>query len=190
MRVFLVGVGCVGKTTVGRLLASRLGYPFFDVDEEIEKHFGTSIERLQASFLTDYSYSKETSVVLKRIVTENQDCVAALPPSGLRDAYCRVVRQVDCVTIAIEDTPENILERITFYDVNSRLIERHLTDEEKRLHRKEIKKDITFFTKSYQRADLHADVAGLDADAVAEMIEGMLTPYQEGRIASGTAGGR
>lgn len=55
MRVVLVGVGCVGKTTIGRVLAGRLGCPFFDLDEDIEKHFGTSIERAQARFLTDYS---------------------------------------------------------------------------------------------------------------------------------------
>jgi len=183
MRVLLVGVSCVGKTTIGRLLARRLGYPFFDLDEEIEKHFGTTIERLRARFLTDYSYRKETSVVLKRIVTEKQDCVAALPPSGLRDAYLRVVRQVDCVTVAIEDTPENILERIIFYDIDSRPIEKRLTDEEKRLYRREIQKDITFFKKSYQRSDLHANIAGLDAEASAEMLQGLLAPHHGCRTA-------
>lgn len=48
MRVSLVGVSCVGTTTIGRILADRRGWPFFDLDEEIERHFGTSIERLQA----------------------------------------------------------------------------------------------------------------------------------------------
>ncbi len=117
MRVLLVGVSCVGKTTIGRLLAGRLGCSFFDLDEEIETHFNTSIKRLQARFLTDYSYRKEVSVVLKRIVAEHRDCVVALAPSGLRDAYLRVIRKVDCVTVAIEDTPENIVQRATFYDI-------------------------------------------------------------------------
>ncbi len=101
----------------------------------------------------------------------------ALAPSGLRDAYLRVIKKLPCVTVAIEDTPENILERITFYDIDSKLIQKHLTDEEKRLYRKEIKKDITFFKKSYQRADLHADIAGLDAEASAEMVEALLAPH-------------
>ena len=33
MKVLLVGVGCVGKTTIGRVLAARLGYPFLDLDD-------------------------------------------------------------------------------------------------------------------------------------------------------------
>src|SRR5713101_9485971 len=53
LRVSLVGVSCVGTTTIGRILADRRGWPFFDLDDEIERHFGTSIERLQARFLTE-----------------------------------------------------------------------------------------------------------------------------------------
>lgn len=176
MKVLLVGVGCVGKTTIGRVLADRLGYPFLDLDEEIEAHFSTSIERLQSRFLTDYSFRKEGSVVLRRIVTDNPNCVIACSPSGLRDAYLRVIRKTDCVTVAIEDTPENILERITFYDIDSRPIEKHLTAEEMMLYRKEIKKDITYFKTSYRRADFHARIAGLDPEASAKMIEGLLAP--------------
>jgi shikimate kinase len=177
MRVLLTGVGCVGKTTVGRLVADRLGYPFFDLDEEIERHFGTSVMRLQSRFLTDYSYRKEVSVVLTRIAGENKDCVIALPPSGLRDAYLRVIGKMECVTVAIEDTPENILSRIRFYDIDSRRIEKYLTGEEKKLYRKEIKKDVTYFRKSYQRADLHADITGLDGEASAEKIERLLAQH-------------
>jgi shikimate kinase len=58
LRVSLVGVSCVGTTTIGRILADRRGCPFFDLDEEVERHFGLSIERLQARFLTGYSYRK------------------------------------------------------------------------------------------------------------------------------------
>jgi len=174
VRVLLVGVGCVGKTTIGAILAQRIGCPFFDLDAEIERHFGTSVERLQARFLTDYSYRKECAVVLKQVAGDNPDCVIALPPSGLRDAYLRVVRKLECVTVVVEDASENILERIAFYDIDSKPIEKHLTQEEKRLYLREIKKDITYFRKSYERADLHADVAGLDAEAAAERIEALL----------------
>ena len=39
MKIILVGVSCVGKSTVGRILADQVGYKFFDFDFEVEKYF-------------------------------------------------------------------------------------------------------------------------------------------------------
>jgi hypothetical protein len=43
MRIFLAGVSCVGKTTVGARLAGCLECRFLDLDVEIERFFGTSM---------------------------------------------------------------------------------------------------------------------------------------------------
>ncbi len=49
MHIFLTGVSCVDKSTLGKLLAERVDLPFFDLDDEIEKYFGATIERLQTT---------------------------------------------------------------------------------------------------------------------------------------------
>ena len=41
--IFLIGLMAVGKSTVGRRLASVLGCPFVDSDEEIERRAGAAI---------------------------------------------------------------------------------------------------------------------------------------------------
>jgi len=46
MRVALVGARGAGKTSVGRILAERLGAPFLDTDAEIEKRSGCTIAEL------------------------------------------------------------------------------------------------------------------------------------------------
>lgn len=40
----MVGLMGAGKTSIGRRLAARIGFPFVDADEEIEAAAGTSIE--------------------------------------------------------------------------------------------------------------------------------------------------
>ncbi|HAN45261.1 MAG TPA: shikimate kinase [Cyanobacteria bacterium UBA8156] len=46
--VFLIGLMGAGKTTVGRLLAPRLGYTFVDTDALVEKATGKSVAALFA----------------------------------------------------------------------------------------------------------------------------------------------
>lgn len=43
MRVYLIGYMYSGKTTIGRKLAERLGYQFFDTDQFFESYYRTSI---------------------------------------------------------------------------------------------------------------------------------------------------
>jgi shikimate kinase len=48
LRVVLVGFMASGKSTVGRLLAERLGWAFVDFDEEIEQRTGRSVGQIFA----------------------------------------------------------------------------------------------------------------------------------------------
>ena len=43
MRIFLTGVSCVGKTTVGKKLAAMVGCTFFDLDQEITFFDGVTL---------------------------------------------------------------------------------------------------------------------------------------------------
>ena len=43
-KLFLVGFMATGKTTIGRILSSKLSLPFFDSDKEIESILGCSIK--------------------------------------------------------------------------------------------------------------------------------------------------
>lgn len=53
------------------------------------------------------------------------------------------------VTVVAHDTPENILERIIFYDIDSRPIDKHLTDEEQALYLRRSRADICYFKRPW-----------------------------------------
>src|SRR4030042_2510109 len=105
MRVFITGVSCVGKTTIGAILASRLDCRFYDLDGGIERFFETSIERLRNRFLTDESFRSEAARALMHILghPESRNCVIALPPSGLMGGYFRALKKAGGMTVVLKD---------------------------------------------------------------------------------------
>ncbi len=181
MRIFLTGVSCVGKTTIGIKLAELLNVNFFDLDDEIESFFNMSIERLQSKFITIHTFRNEAAKALVHLLDqpESQDSVIALSPSGLMGGYLRVMKKTSGITAAITDKPENILRRIEFFDIDSVPLEKELTSAEKKLYLREIKKDITYFGKSYHRANLQIDISGLDQVQAALKIQKTVEEFGE-----------
>ena len=173
MRVFLAGVACVGKTTVGARLADLLDCPFFDLDLEVERFYGTPIERLQSRYLTSHSFRLAAPRALTHVLSqvESGSWVIALPPRGLIGSYWTVVKKTqDAIIVVLEDVPENILKRITFYDIDSRQIQKTLTKREKGLYLRKIKGDITYFSRSFQKAHMPVDITGCNAEEASRKV--------------------
>ena len=50
MKIFLIGYRCTGKTTIGKFLAHRLNFNFFDTDLLIEQVSGLNISQIVEKF--------------------------------------------------------------------------------------------------------------------------------------------
>ena len=85
---------------------------------------------------------EETRIVLRELLNKKENVVIASCPSGLRDIYLREYKKSKenkentLISIYISDKPENILERITFYDKESRLLNKKLSEKEKKYYSK------------------------------------------------------
>jgi shikimate kinase len=173
MRIFLAGVSCVGKTAIGARLAELLRMRFFDLDVETERFYGMSIERLQNRHLTSHGFRLAVSRALQHVLSleESCHCVIALPPSGLLSALWKVIGKTrDATTVVLSDTPENILRRITFYDIESRLLQVKLTDHEQGLYLREIKRDIAYYKCSFRRANVTVDISSCGLEEASRKV--------------------
>ncbi|WP_373491946.1 shikimate kinase [Parasphingorhabdus sp.] len=70
--IVLVGLMGVGKTTVGRRLAKRLGLGFVDADEEIERAAGLTIEEIFNKFGEEYFRDGERRVIARLLEGKSQ----------------------------------------------------------------------------------------------------------------------
>ena len=69
-------MGC-GKSTLGKKLANKLYKPFFDLDDEIERSEGFSINELFEKYGEDYFRKKEKEI-LADIILNNESFVMSV----------------------------------------------------------------------------------------------------------------
>jgi len=172
MRIFLSGVSCVGKTTIGKQLAQETGFEFFDLDYEIEKYYAKPIEFLQKEFFTMDSFRQKAAVVLEKIIESNQDnYIVALPPSGFMEVYWKKFQMLNPVTIVLTDRAKNIVQRLEFFDQYSKpLTKMDLTESEKIHYLREISLDLKYFGRFYSKTNYRIKVAGRGVDEVVRDI--------------------
>jgi shikimate kinase len=110
MRIFLTGFMGAGKTTVGRLLARRLGMPFADLDEEIEGEAGMSVREIFAT-LGEGAFRRRESEALRRILTHSDVVVATGGGTMAQEANARLL-QASGLTIWLSPPFGVIAQRI------------------------------------------------------------------------------
>ena len=75
MTIVLVGIMGAGKSTVGKILADRLGIQFIDADQEIERAAGCTITDFFEKY-GEVEFRKGEERVIKRILA-GEPCVLA-----------------------------------------------------------------------------------------------------------------
>ena len=109
MKIVLLGLKGVGKTSLGRKLAGKLGCPFIDTDEEIENRFGSSAREI---------FLKEGEERLRWIEHEvlndlliKGDCVIALGGGGFIPIENQKILRGLGRLICLHMSRESLLER-------------------------------------------------------------------------------
>ena len=120
-RVFLIGFMGAGKTTVGRALASRLGWIFRDLDEVIEGRQGKSVAAIFADH-GENGFRKMESAALQDLLAANSDrkhggMIVALGGGAFVQPDNRAaLDQAGAVTILLEAPLEELRRRCAMED--------------------------------------------------------------------------
>jgi shikimate kinase/3-dehydroquinate synthase len=116
--LFLCGLVASGKTTVGKLLAERLGRPFVDLDERIVAETGASVGDLFAQ--GEAAFRRAEHDALMRLVGEPGAPVVATGGGVVLDAL-NVRAMQEAGRVLVLDAPiDRLVERLAADDLSAR----------------------------------------------------------------------
>ena len=112
--IVLVGMMGVGKSTIGRRLAARLGYPFADADEEIELAANMSISEIFELYGEPYFRDGERRVIAR--LMDSQSTVIATGGGAFCDAETRALILDRAISVWLDAPIETLVERVNRRD--------------------------------------------------------------------------
>lgn len=176
MTILLFGVSNVGKTASGEKLAQRLGYRFYDLDEVIKEVLQTTLEK----FMTDYPFQYERHQlkgrILKGLVVEpSENRVVAVSPIFYSRWFNPLLKLGHVNAIELQDSVENIFERLVFSDENDVVYKDDAYKNEHWVHyMKEIHDDIVFSKRVFSKIEHKFFIDNRSVDQVVDGLMEML----------------
>jgi XRE family transcriptional regulator, aerobic/anaerobic benzoate catabolism transcriptional regulator len=110
-RIALVGLRGAGKSTLGKMLAEKLGVPFIELDRMVEQEYGASVPLLieNAGVAT---FKRLERACLERVISENESAVIATAGGIVSnpETYGLLLRRTHTVWVSAQ--PEEHMSRV------------------------------------------------------------------------------
>jgi shikimate kinase len=171
--VVLVGLMGVGKSTVGRRLARRLGLPFVDSDAAIEDASGLSAAEVYERFGEDDFRDGERRLVARLI--EGEVRVIATGGGAYVDARTRKLLNEHAITVWLDAPVDILAERTSRRDTRAQLRNSDPKSVLERLNEER--------RPSYEEAHIHVKSGNGAHKEVVDAIVRALEAHMEGRRA-------
>ncbi|WP_423200636.1 Shikimate kinase (plasmid) [Cupriavidus sp. H19C3] len=110
-RIALVGLRGAGKSTLGAMLATSLGFPFIELSSEIEKFAGCSISEIQGLYGMS-AYRRYERRALEEAIQIHAEAVIATPGGLVSDAATFNMLLTHCTTVWLRAEPEDHMNRV------------------------------------------------------------------------------
>jgi XRE family aerobic/anaerobic benzoate catabolism transcriptional regulator len=110
-RIALIGLRGAGKTTLGRMLAEDLGFPFVELSREIEKLAGCSTAEI-LNLYGQNAYRRYERRALEEAIQVYPEAVVATAGGLVSDLVSLNLLLRFCTTVWLEADPEDHMERV------------------------------------------------------------------------------
>lgn len=160
LNIVLIGFMGVGKTTIGRRTASKLGIDFYDTDEYIKKCEKMPAGELLKKKGAKYFEGAQRFAVMN--IADNRNCLISTGGNTVCDEYNKELLKKDALTVWLRAKAETVFENVK----NSR----NKRPEISGASLEEIKKLIDEKAQFYEDCDVIIDVDETEVDDVCEKI--------------------
>jgi XRE family transcriptional regulator, aerobic/anaerobic benzoate catabolism transcriptional regulator len=110
-RIALIGLRGGGKSTLGKLLAERLGVPFIELDREIEKRSGTTLSTMFDMFGQE-TFRRAEREALDEVLRSHASFVVATSGSIVTEPGTLELLLASCFTVWIRAKPTEHMKRV------------------------------------------------------------------------------
>jgi XRE family transcriptional regulator, aerobic/anaerobic benzoate catabolism transcriptional regulator len=110
-RIALIGLRGAGKSTLGMRLADELGYPFVELNRDIEKLAGCSVNEIQALYGMN-AYRRYERRALEAVIQTQPQVVIATPGGMVSDVATFNMLLSACTTVWLKAEPEDHMQRV------------------------------------------------------------------------------
>lgn len=172
MNILLFGVACIGRTTIGTILAKKLGYDFYDLGDEIAKKYNMTQDAFSKLGTLYERDIKRCDLLQELIFGLDGDKVIAVTELAYTDEIEPLHYITGIKMIQLTDRPENIFNRIVFYDENDQpMPDDGYKDKYRDHYINEIIEDLIFYEKVNEPfIDCYFDINGDDAETAADRL--------------------
>jgi len=110
-RVALIGLRGAGKSTLGKMLAEDLDYPFVELSRAIEKFAGCTVSEIQALYGQN-AYRRYERRALEETIQTYPEAVIATPGGLIAEPATLNLLLSHCTTVWLRAHPEDHMQRV------------------------------------------------------------------------------
>ncbi|MBS0454583.1 MAG: helix-turn-helix transcriptional regulator [Proteobacteria bacterium] len=165
-RIALVGLRGAGKSTLGKLLAEELDFPFIELSSEIERMAGCSLREIYDLYGAN-AYRRYERRALEETIQIHSEAVIATPGGIVSDTATFSQLLTHCTTVCLKASPEEHMSRVVVQgDLRPMAASNEAMDDLRRI--------LEGRAAFYAKADLLVDTSGRTPQEALQILKGVV----------------